>query len=119
MQAIPVLLPVAGVISPYPPYRIEVSASRLSSQVSIWEPSAAAVFPSPHMAVTSSLLKALMTVADAFSIFAAVGVLVGGQGQLVHADLAAHVRGDLGRAEQGADAGPILLRRAELRARYG
>jgi hypothetical protein len=44
--------------------------------VSIWEPSAAAVFPSPHMAVTSSLLKALMTVADAFSIFAAVACLL-------------------------------------------
>ena len=61
---------------PYPPYRTEVSASRLSSQVSIWEPSAAAVFPSPHMAVTSSLLKALTTVADAFSIFAAVACLL-------------------------------------------
>ena len=43
-----------------------------------------------------------MTVADAFSIFAGGGVLVGGQRQLVHADLAAHVGGDLGRAEQGA-----------------
>jgi len=29
-------------------------------------------------------------------------VLAGGQGQFVHADLAAHVRGHLGGAEQGA-----------------
>ena len=57
--------------------------------------------PVAHMAVTSSLLKALMIVADAFWIFAR-GVLLGGQGQLVRADLAAPVHGDLGRAEQGA-----------------
>jgi hypothetical protein len=59
------------------------------------------VFPSPHMAVTSSLLKALMTVAGAFWIFARRRACWR-PGQLVRADLAAHVRGDLGRAEQGA-----------------
>ena len=53
---------------PYLPYPIEVSARRLFSHVSICEPSAAAVLLSPQMLATSSLLNALMTVADAFSI---------------------------------------------------
>jgi hypothetical protein len=48
----------------------------LFSHVSICDPSAAAVFPSPHTLATSSLLNALMTVADAFSILLAVVCLL-------------------------------------------
>jgi hypothetical protein len=60
---------------PNPPYRIEVSASRLFSQVSICEPSVAAACPSPHIRATSSFANALMTSADALWIFPASACL--------------------------------------------
>lgn len=84
---------------------MEVSASRLSSQVPIWEPSAATVFPSPQLPVTPDagdveLVEGVDDIDRRGVDFAGGGVLVARQAQLVHADLAPHVRGDLGGANR-------------------